>query len=214
MEQLKDLNKPAESVIVPVTSGDIEADHAKTSTEIATHNDQVAKQKKRTYLTSEIPVRPCTADCPHRETCKDFLSGRVVNNDLCKPQLRQIKKWQVAFKNGDVNALKEDAGSVAGTLAVQIFALMEKVIADGVVVEVEKYDQLGHRYTELATHPALTSAMNLLKTLGLDLNSFLMTPKATKDAPPPVQVNIGVTAERVNQKFAARFGPRKPVDSS
>lgn len=163
-------------------------------------------KRRKTYLTSEIPVRPCTEDCPHRSTCRDFVNGRVSDRDLCKPELRQIKKWQVAFRRGNMEALRDDAGAVAGSLAVQINRLLERVIAEGVVVETTKEGRFG-TYQEKMAHPALQQVVNILKTLGIDLNSFLMTPKAQKDTPPSVQVNIGISADQINTRFAARFAP-------
>lgn len=167
----------------------------------------VAEQKKRarSYTSSELPVRPCTSTCPKRGTCRDYLSGRVQNNDLCKPELRQIKKWQSAFRRGELDRLKDDVGAVAGAMAVQVTRLIESAIQDGVVIEVDKYSASGDHYTELTTHPALKEAANILKTLGIDLNQFLMTPKAAKDAGPQVQVNVGISMAELNERFAERY---------
>jgi len=168
---------------------------------------QVVHRQKRTktYLTSEIPVRPCTDSCTLRARCKDFQSGRVADNELCRPELRRIKKWQVAFRKGELDALKDDVGTVAGSMAVQVGRLLEAVNADGAVIEVDKYSASGDHYTEKVAHPALSQAANLMKTLGIDLGEFLMTPKSQKDGPPQVQVNIGVSADEVHARFAARF---------
>lgn len=170
---------------------------------------QVAANVKRTrtFLTSELPVRPCTPDCPLRSRCKDFQIGRVKDNDLCKPELRQIKKWQTAFRKGDLDKLKDDVGAVAGSMAAQVNRLLEAVNQDGVVLEVDKYSASGDHYTETVTHPALKEAANIMKALGIDLSAFLMTPKSQKDAGPQVQVNIGVTMEEVQNRFAKRFSP-------
>lgn len=170
-------------------------------------------RRTRTYLTSELPVRPCTKDCPLRGRCKDFAMGRVEDGELCKPELRQIKKWQSAFRRGELDKLKDDVGAVAGSMAVQVNRLLEAVNQDGVVVEVEKYSASGDRYVELVTHPALKEAANILKTLGIDLGSFLMTPKAQKDNGPGVQVNIGISADEVHARFAARFADNGKQES-
>lgn len=163
------------------------------------------KRTPRTYLTSEIPVRPCTKDCPHRERCKDYLNGRVQDRDLCKPELKQIKKWQVAFRKGNTEALKDDAGSVAGSLVVQVNRLLERVVEEGVIVETTKEDRFG-TYTVKMAHPGLQQALNLAKALGIDLNNFIMTPKALKDSgSPQVQVNIGISADEVQARFQSRF---------
>ncbi|GIM47025.1 hypothetical protein DNHGIG_25740 [Collibacillus ludicampi] len=184
----------------------------------ASQSNTVTNAKRtRTYLNSEIPVRPCTDDCPHRARCKDFLRGRVKDKDLCKPELRQIKKWQIAFRKGDLDRLKDDVGTVAGSMAVQVSRLLEAVIEDGVIVENEKYDRFGNLVREKVAHPGLQQAANIMKTLGIDLGSFLMTPKAVKDAPPQVQVNVGVSAEEIHARFAARYGkklPKQEHDSS
>lgn len=172
----------------------------------ATEAQAAVKQKRiKTYLNSEIPVRPCTTSCPHRGTCKDFLNGRVADNELCKPELRQIKKWQVAFRKGDLEQLKDDVGSVAGSMAIQIGRLLEAVVHEGVVVETTKFTAGGIPYQEKMAHPALLAATKLAKDLGIDLSQFLMTPKSVKDAGPQVQVNIGISAEEVHARFAARF---------
>ncbi|WP_371366275.1 hypothetical protein SRRS_07070 [Sporomusa rhizae] len=187
---------------------------------------EAAVNKRKTYLTSEIPVRPCTADCPKRLTCRDFVKGRVADRDLCKPELRQIKKWQVAFRRGELDKIKDDAGAVAGAMAIQIHRLIEQAILDGVIVDsvkqvipVEGTDDDGKPFepiiiNEKKAHPAIQQAANLCKTLGINLNEFLMTPKAAKDAGPQVQVNVGISAEEVNARFAARFGQRKPADTT
>lgn len=173
-------------------------------------NAVVAQKRVKTYLSSEIPVRPCTEECLHRERCKDYLSGRVKDRELCRPELRQIKKWQVAFRKNDLESLKDDVGTVAGSMAVQVSRLLEAVIVDGVVVDSEKITNSGLKYTEKMAHPALREAANIMKTLGIDLNSFLMTPKSQKDAPPQVQVNIGVSADEVQARFAARYNQKLP----
>jgi hypothetical protein len=187
---------------------------------------EAAANKRKTYLTSEIPVRPCTADCPKRDTCRDFNKGRVADRELCKPELRQIKKWQVAFRRGELDKIKDDAGAVAGAMAIQIHRLIEQAILDGVVVDsvkqvipVEGVDDDGKPLepiiiNEKKAHPAIQQAANLCKVLGINLNEFLMTPKAAKDAGPQVQVNVGISAEEVNARFAARFGQRKPADTT
>jgi len=177
---------------------------------------QVATKAKRTrtFLTSEIPVRPCTDTCPLRSRCKDYQMGRVQNNDLCKPELRQIKKWQVAFRKGDLESLKDDVGTVAGSMAVQVGRLLQAVNEDGVIVESDKFTNSGFKYQEKVAHPALQQAANLMKTLGIDLGEFLMTPKSQKDGPPPVQINIGISAETVHARFAARYADAKRADDS
>ncbi|MFB5192782.1 hypothetical protein [Alicyclobacillus fastidiosus] len=176
----------------------------------------VAEQKKRarTYAGSELPVRPCTSTCPKRGSCKDFLTGRVQDGDLCKPELRQIKKWQTAFRRGDLDRLKDDVGAVAGALAVQINRLLDAVIQDGAVIEQDKFSASGDHYTELVTHPALKEAAGILKTLGIDLNQFLMTPKAAKDAGPQVQFNVGVTLADITNRYVKRITGDDGVDDS
>lgn len=165
-------------------------------------------KRTRTFLASEIPVRPCTDTCPLRSRCKDFQMGRVQDNDLCKPELRQIKKWQVAFRRGELDTLKDDVGTVAGSMAVQVGRLLQAVNEDGVVVETTKYTNSGIKFTEKMAHPALQQAANLMKTLGIDLGEFLMTPKSQKDNGPQVQVNIGISADEIHARFAARFTPQ------
>lgn len=184
-------------------------EHSQILKEVISENEAsnalIPKKRAKTYISSEIPVRPCTEECMHRDQCKDFLTGRVMDRELCRPELRQIKKWQAAFRKNDLEPLKDDVGTVAGSMAVQVSRLIEAVIADGVVVESEKVTNSGIRYTEKVAHPALREAANIMKTLGIDLNSFLMTPKAAKDAGPQVQVNIGISADEVHSRFAARY---------
>lgn len=186
--------------------------------EIVQAKQEVAANKRKTYLTSEIPVRPCTNDCPKRTTCRDFGKGRVSNGDLCKPELRQIKKWQVAFRQGNIDKIKDDAGAVAGALAIQVYRLIEQAIIDGAIVDSfkqailqEGVDDEGKPLepiliTEKKAHPALQQAANICKTLGISLNEFLMTPKSHKEAPPTTQINIGVSADQVQMRFQARYG--------
>lgn len=172
---------------------------------VETVQGQIESKKVRTYTQSEIPVRPCTAACLKRSNCKDFIIGRVQDRDLCKPELRQIKKWQVAFRRGDTEALKDDIGAVAGSLMTMVERLIEKVIEEGVVIDQEKVSASGDSYTEEIEHPALKRIESICKSLGIDLSSFLMTPKSLKDSPPQVQVNIGISAEEVQNRFSARF---------
>ncbi|MDF2568635.1 MAG: hypothetical protein K0R55_239 [Sporomusa sp.] len=174
--------------------------------EIIQAKQEIAANKRKTYLSSEIPVRPCTNDCPKRSTCRDFGKGRVSDGDLCKPELRQIKKWQVAFRQGNIDKIKDDAGAVAGALAIQIYRLIEQAIIDGAVVESTKEGKFG-TYKEKMAHPALQQAANICKTLGINLNDFLMTPRSGKDAGPQVNnINVGVTFNVVQDRFAARYG--------
>jgi len=180
--------------------------------EIAQVKRDLSANRRKTYLTSEIPVRPCTDDCPKRSTCRDYIKGRVADRDLCKPELRQIKKWQVAFRKGELDKIKDDAGAVAGALAVQIHRLIEQAIIDGVVVESTKEGRFG-QYVEKMAHPAIQQAANICKVLGISLSEFLMTPKSVKDAGPQVQVNIGISADEVNARFMARYGQRGSVNT-
>jgi hypothetical protein len=187
-------------------------EHSQILKEVISENEAsnalIPQRRVKTYLSSEIPVRPCTEDCLHRDRCKDYKSGRVNDRDLCRPELRQIKKWQAAFRKGNLDLLKDDVGTVAGSMAVQVSRLLEAVIVDGVVVESEKVANGGYKYTEKVAHPALREAANIMKTLGIDLNSFLMTPKSQKDAPPQFQVNIGISADEVQARFAARYSQK------
>ncbi|TLN00654.1 hypothetical protein FDZ73_18765 [bacterium] len=180
-----------------------------TNQEVQEHNAQVEQRKKRFYLQSEIPVKPCTEECQNRERCKDYLNGRVKDRDLCRPELRQIRKWQVAFRKNDLDSLKDDAGAVAGSMFILAFRLMEKVLEDGVVVDSVKYTNSGIKYYEKMEHPALKRIESICKSLGIDMNNYLMTPKSQKDSPPQVQVNIGISADEVQARFAARFAPKE-----
>lgn len=195
------------------TVADYDAALQKATVETA-QGQLVAKAKRtRTFLASEIPVRPCTDTCPLRSRCKDFQLGRVQDNDMCKPELRQIKKWQVAFRKGELDTLKDDVGTVAGSMAVQVGRLLQAVNEDGVIVETDKFTNNGIKYTEKIAHPALQQAANLMKTLGIDLGEFLMTPKSQKDGP-QVQVNIGISADEVHARFAARYSDPNRADDS
>lgn len=184
----------------------------KEQQKIAQAKRELSANRRKTYLTSEIPVRPCTSDCPKRATCRDFGKGRVADGDLCKPELRQIKKWQVAFRKGELDKIKDDAGAVAGTLAVQIYRLIEQAILDGAVVETTKEGRFG-TYKEKMAHPALQQAANICKTLGISLQEFMMTPKAVKDTGPQVHVNVGVSFSEVQSRFAARYGSKEAVNT-
>lgn len=211
--ELKAMEPPIPADTTPFTTVDSEAEHnaiiAKAKAGIEQSRKEQAVNRRKTYLSSEIPVRPCTDTCPKRGTCRDFCKGRVVDRDLCKPELRQIKKWQVAFRRGDMDKIRDDAGAVAGALAIQIHRLIEQAILDGVVVETTKEGKF-NTYTEKMAHPALQQAANICKTLGISLSEFLMTPRSNKEAP-QVQVNIGISAKEVNARFAARYGQHSEV---
>lgn len=198
-----------EEEFVTVANEEYEQEVNKALTEVAQAQVEERKKRTRTYLSSELPVRPCTSDCPHRATCKDFVKGRVQDKEPCKPELRNIKKWQRAFRSGNLEELKDEVGAVAGSMAVQIGRLLEAVVKDGVVVETTKYTNSGMAYKEKMAHPALAAATKMAKDLGIDLTQFLMTPKAVKDNGPQVQVNIGISAEEVQARFAARFAKRE-----
>lgn len=200
----KPRDEPEETYLT--VAGDYDGEYEKALVQAAESQVAAKVKRTRTYLTSEIPVRPCTDTCPIRDRCKDYQMGRVQENDLCKPELRQIKKWQVAFRKGDLTGLKDDVGTVAGSMAVQVNRLLQAVNEDGVVVETTRFTNSGHKYVEKMAHPAIQQAANILKTLGIDLGAFLMTPKAVQGSPPPVQVNIGISADEVHARFAARFG--------
>ena len=230
IEELKAMTpKPASdnSPLVTVASEEeYNAIVARNQAEAEQSHWEYAANKRKTYLSSEIPVRPCTDDCPKRLTCRDFNKGRVSDKDLCKPELRQIKKWQVAFRRGELDKIKDDAGAVAGAMAIQIHRLIEQAILDGVIVDsikqviqVDGTDDEGKPrepiiINEKKAHPAIQQAANLCKVLGISLSDFLMTPKSAKDAGPQVQVNVGISADEVNARFAARFGQRKQDDTT
>lgn len=129
---------------------------------------------------------------------------------LCKPELRKIKKWQVAFRRGNLDELKDDVGTVAGTMAVQIIRLLEAVNVDGVVVETTKFVG-GQSFKEKMAHPALLAASRLAKDLGIDMSSFLMTPKAAKESGPQVSVNINISAADIQERFKNRYN-QEPVE--
>ncbi|MDN9011101.1 hypothetical protein [Brevibacillus laterosporus] len=197
---------------ITATNEDYESKVNSAMLEVAQAQVEEKKKRTRTYLSSELPVRPCTGDCPHRTTCKDFVKGRVKDLEPCRPELRNIKKWQRAFRSGNLDELKDEAGAVAGSMAVQIGRLLEAVVRDGVVVESTRYTNSGIPYIEKTAHPALATATKMAKDLGIDLSQYLMTPKAAKDNGTQVQVNIGISAEEVQARFSARFS--KKDDSS
>jgi hypothetical protein len=196
-------SKAAQEPYATVTDHDVEL--GQQLVEAARNELELKKHRARTYLASELPVRPCTADCPHRDNCKDFQLGRVADNELCRPELRKMKKWQRAFRTGELDTLKDDVGTVAGGLAVQLMRCLDAVNTDGVVVM--KPTEFGYEHM---THPALLAATKIAKDLGIDLTNFLMTPKAVKDSGPQVQVNIGVSVQQVHDRFASRFGKKPP----
>ncbi|AUM64306.1 hypothetical protein C0R09_07040 [Brevibacillus laterosporus] len=193
---------------ITATNEDYEGKVNSAMLEVAQAQVEEKKKRTRTYLSSELPVRPCTGDCPHRATCKDFVKGRVKDLEPCRPELRNIKKWQRAFRSGNLDELKDEAGAVAGSMAVQIGRLLEAVVKDGVVVESTRYTNSGIKYIEKTAHPALATATKMAKDLGIDLSQFLMTPKSAKDNGAQVQVNIGISADAVNARFASRFAEK------
>jgi hypothetical protein len=197
-----------EEEFVTVTNEEYDQKVDQALVEVAQAQVEEKKKRVRTYLTSELPVRPCTAECMHRATCKDYIKGRVADNEPCKPELRNIKKWQRAFRTGQLDELKDEVGAVAGSMAVQIGRLLEAVVRDGVVVDQERVAKNGEIVIEKVTHPALLAATKMAKDLGIDLTQFLMTPKSVKDNGPQVQVNIGISAEEVQARFAARFAKK------
>lgn len=58
-------------------------------------NQDVANCRKN-YLTSEIPVRPCTDDCPKRSTCRDFCRP-PLSNKLRRRNSRRLRNVKPAW---------------------------------------------------------------------------------------------------------------------
>lgn len=160
--------------------------------------DKIGSKKITVDLSNVSIIRKCTTACPYRANsgpgCDLYKQKKVANDDFCGMDILGFQSAYDAFKDGNLGTIKDDAGMVYAMTRKLIFDMYSQIQKDGVIIEEPLTDARGdviylaNRETgelepamKKREHPAIAKINNLVKTIGIDLDSFKLTPVSAKE---------------------------------
>lgn len=130
--------------------------------------------KIRIMAPAKFEKYPWCLDCEDREPCKSKLIK------YCPRDLETTAKFVAAYKNGDVNDLREEAG-LANAQVWKVFSMMiHQIIEKGVMYKVVKFDSEGNEITTYEKNQLVKELPAYLASLGMSADQQVMTPKAAE----------------------------------
>lgn len=150
-------------------------------------------------------IRRCNEDCyffkQGGEGCQYFKAGEAKLGEPCVYDMVQLKQYSDAFLNGNLEFIKEESSAVTGMLMMQVRRMLEQVQIEGVTLDEPILDGKGNpvripdpnwspasgREREMVImmrkveHPLIQRAIQLAKSVGINLADFKLTPKSADE---------------------------------
>ena len=165
-------------------------------------------RKKEKQKLSDSPIRKCSEDCylfkNGGQGCRFYQEGLVKFGETCQLDLQKLKEYSDAFLNADNRVIKEDAAKINASIVMLINRMLEQVTQEGVTVQEPILDAKGNPIMipdpkwnpadhppgarppltpalRIKDHPLISRAIQLAKSLGINLNEFKLTPKSAEE---------------------------------
>jgi hypothetical protein len=131
-------------------------------------------KKIRILAPAKFDKFPWCHDCDQRDECEK----KTIK--YCPRDLETTARFIAAFKEGDVSALKEEAG-IANAQMWKIFSMMLHNIVDkGVMLKIESTDSDGNKSVRYEKNNLVKELPAFVATLGFSADQQVMTPKAVE----------------------------------
>ena len=178
------------------------------------------REKKRM---GDAPIRRCTDDCfffkNDGKGCQYYQDKHVVTNDPCMYDLVKMKAYADAYNTGDLTVIKDDASAITAQVMILAQNMLQEVAIVGSAIEEPLLDAKGavvyvpdpnfegapgeHApmvpLMRIREHPLISRATQMLKSIGVNLSEFKLTPKSA-DEKTAVSGHIIIGEEREELK--------------
>lgn len=117
---------------------------------------------------------PWCQDCEQRTACK--------NKEIryCPRDIETLAKFIQAFKDGDPNTLREEAG-IANAQMWKVFSMMmHNIVQKGVMLKVERTDGEGNITITYEKNQLIKELPSFIGSLGFNADAQVMTPKSVE----------------------------------
>lgn len=163
----------------------------------------LGKRDQKKYRDSTI--RRCSPDCFFFKNggngCQYYEQKDVVHGDVCMYDLVRIKEYAEAFNTGDTEVIKKDASKITALVMMQVENMLQQVAVEGSTVDEPMVDAKGavvyipdpdwervageiHPMIpcmRMKEHPLISRAIQLAKSIGVNLSEFKLTPKSADE---------------------------------
>ena len=161
------------------------------------------KKQKEKYADS--PVRRCSEDCFYFKNggtgCRYYQQRNVRFGEVCMLHMVKMKQYAEAFSSGDTQVVKDDDAQITAMVMIPVKDMFQQVAIDGSTVEEPILDAKGApEYIKdpdwdptsgepqrtvvamrIKEHPLIGKAIQLAKSIGVNLAEFKQTPKSADE---------------------------------
>ena len=161
--------------------------------------------KRDQKLFRDTTLRKCTDACFFFKNggsgCQYFESKECKTGDACMYDLVKIKVYADAFQTGETAAIKTDASRITAMVMMQVENMMQQVSVEGLTVNEPVFDAKGAVVyipdpdwsprsglerqmvpcMKMKEHPLISRAIQLAKSIGVNLAEFKLTPKSADE---------------------------------
>lgn len=132
------------------------------------------KGKHHILAPAKFDKYPWCTECPDRDDCENKLIK------YCPRDFETTLRFVQAYKDGDVNALKEDA-AIANAQVSKVFAMMiSSIMQKGVMMKTVQVDKNGNELVTWEKNQLVKELPQYMSTLGFTADQQVMTPKAVE----------------------------------
>jgi len=170
------------------------------------------------HNSSKVAVRTCSEDCPFIRFktrgeaigCEYYIAKEVKFGEPCLYDLKTIEGFVEAYKNGNLNFVKESVGAITGSMVVKINEMLATISEEGMTYLEPILDGKGNPIlidgkiaTRIVEHPLLSKIVATAKAIGFDLQKFNLT-ASTSGEKPSVVGNIMLNNNPTSLEDAVR----------
>lgn len=166
---------------------------------------KITLKKKEKKELEQNAIRRCNSDCYFfkngGEGCQYFQAGEAKLGEPCLHDMVQLKQYSEAFMEGNLEFIKGESSAVTGMLMMQVKRMLEQVQLEGVTLDEPIVDGKGNPIRipdpnwnpasgvprenvimmRKVEHPLIQRAIQLAKSIGINLADFKLTPKSADE---------------------------------
>lgn len=155
----------------------------------------------------DATIRRCSDECWFFKNggtgCQYYEKGSVKFGEVCEYDLVRIKLYAEAFRDGNTDQIKGDASKITALVMMQIEQMLQQVTIEGtsvlepildgkgcvVYIPDPDWDQMSGQERmqvpamRICEHPLIARAIQLMRSMGINLEQFKLTPKSADEKP-------------------------------
>jgi len=163
----------------------------------------LGKRDKKKY--QDATVRRCNPECFFFKGggvgCQYYQAKECATGDVCMYDLVRIKSYADAFQTGETETIKNDASKITALVMMQVENMLQQVALEGSTVDEPVMDAKGAVVYQpdpdwspasgterqmvvimrMKEHPLISRAIQLAKSIGVNLTEFKLTPKSADE---------------------------------